>query len=98
MKYAKKMCENLRMCKNCCTFAADLEKSYRRDGGIGRHEGLKILWPVMAVWVQVPLAVQQNKKQDPRGLALRRFFTRCALTCASTGRKKQKPGKAPKQT
>ena len=74
MKYAKKMCENLRMCKNCCTFAADLEKSYRRDGGIGRHEGLKILWPVMAVWVQVPLAVQQNKKQDPRGLALRRFF------------------------
>ena len=24
-------------------------------GGIGRHEGLKIPWPVMAVWVQVPL-------------------------------------------
>ena len=27
------------------------------NGGIGRHEGLKILWPVMAVRVQVPLAV-----------------------------------------
>ena len=29
----------------------------RSNGGIGRHEGLKILWPVMAVRVQVPLAV-----------------------------------------
>ena len=28
------------------------------DGGIGRHEGLKIPWPVMAVRVQVPLRVQ----------------------------------------
>ena len=27
-----------------------------RDGGIGRHEGLKIPWPVMAVRVRVPLA------------------------------------------
>ncbi len=27
------------------------------DGGIGRHEGLKILWPEMAVRVQVPLRV-----------------------------------------
>ena len=27
-----------------------------RNGGIGRHEGLKIPWPVMAVWVRVPLA------------------------------------------
>jgi hypothetical protein len=27
------------------------------DGEIGRHAGLKILWPVMAVWVQVPLRV-----------------------------------------
>ena len=27
------------------------------DGGIGRHEGLKILWSVMTVWVQVPLWV-----------------------------------------
>ena len=25
------------------------------DGGIGRHAGLKILWPVLAVRVQVPL-------------------------------------------
>ena len=34
-----------------------------RDGGIGRHEGLKILWPVMAVRVQVPLAVLKEKAQ-----------------------------------
>lgn len=27
------------------------------DGGIGRHEGLKIPWAVMPVWVQLPLAV-----------------------------------------
>ena len=25
------------------------------DGGIGRHEGLKIPWPVMAVRVQIPI-------------------------------------------
>ena len=30
------------------------------NGGIGRHEGLKILWPVMAVRVQVPLRVQSK--------------------------------------
>ena len=30
------------------------------NGGIGRHEGLKILWPVMAVRVQVPLRVQET--------------------------------------
>ena len=30
----------------------------RSNGGIGRHEGLKIPWPVMAVRVQVPLRVQ----------------------------------------
>ena len=35
-----------------------------RDGGIGRHEGLKILWPVMAVRVQVPLAVLKEKTQN----------------------------------
>ena len=35
-----------------------------RDGGIGRHEGLKILWPETAVWVQVPLAVLRNKKES----------------------------------
>ena len=28
------------------------------NGGIGRHEGLKIPWPVMAVRVQVPLRVR----------------------------------------
>ena len=30
----------------------------RSNGGIGRHEGLKIPWPVMAVRVQVPLRVR----------------------------------------
>ena len=35
-----------------------------RDGGIGRHEGLKILWPVMAVRVQVPLAVLKGKLEN----------------------------------
>ena len=34
-----------------------------RGGGIGRHEGLKILWPVMAVRVQVPPAVLQKKSK-----------------------------------
>ena len=48
------------MCKKSSTFAAVLS----RDGGIGRHEGLKILWPVMAVRVQVPLAVQKEKPKD----------------------------------
>ena len=46
----------LHICNFCCTFAPILS----RDGGIGRHEGLKILWPVMAVRVQVPLAVQKE--------------------------------------
>ena len=31
---------------------------FRSFGGIGRHEGLKIPWPVMAVRVQVPLRVR----------------------------------------
>jgi hypothetical protein len=39
------------------------------DGGIGRHAGLKIQWPVMAVWVQVPLRVL--KKSD----RVRSFFS-----------------------
>ena len=30
------------------------------DGGMGRHEGLKIPWPVMAVRVQVPLGVPKR--------------------------------------
>ena len=34
-----------------------------RGGGIGRHEGLKILWPVMAVRVQVPPAVPIKEKE-----------------------------------
>ena len=34
-----------------------------RNGGIGRHEGLKIPWPEMAVRVRVPLAAQTNNRQ-----------------------------------
>ena len=54
------------MSKISTTFAADFgenptkskqKRNARRGGGIGRHEGLKILWPVMAVRVQVPPAV-----------------------------------------
>ena len=41
-----------------------------RDGGIGRHEGLKILWPVMAVWVQVPLAVRKMTTRQSRHFSL----------------------------
>ena len=52
------------MCQKSSTFAAGFEIYHLflgcRDGGIGRHEGLKILWPVMAVWVQVPLAVRKD--------------------------------------
>jgi hypothetical protein len=32
--------------------------SLSSDGGIGRRAGLKIQWPVMAVWVRFPLRVQ----------------------------------------
>ena len=42
-------------------FIVPLHPISSRDGGIGRHEGLKILWPVMAVRVQVPLAVQMEE-------------------------------------
>ena len=41
-------------------FIVPLHPISSRDGGIGRHEGLKILWPVMAVRVQVPLAVLKD--------------------------------------
>ena len=58
---SKKSRLNLRICNFCCTFAADFRKNRCRGGGIGRHEGLKILWPVMAVRVQVPLAVLKEK-------------------------------------
>ena len=47
----------------CAIFVVPLHPILSRDGGIGRHEGLKILWPVMAVRVQVPLAVQKEKEQ-----------------------------------
>ena len=43
-------------------FSVPLHPILSRDGGIGRHEGLKILWPVMAVRVQVPLAVLKEKR------------------------------------
>ena len=45
----------------CAFFVVPLHPILSRDGGIGRHEGLKILWPVMAVRVQVPLAVPKDK-------------------------------------
>ena len=45
----------------CAKKAVLLQPISSRDGGIGRHEGLKILWPVMAVRVQVPLAVLNKK-------------------------------------
>ncbi len=48
--------KRLRMSKKSSNFAAHL----RRDGGIGRHEGLKIPWPVMAVRVRFPLAVRKQ--------------------------------------
>ncbi len=37
----------------------------RSNGGIGRHEGLKILWHLNAVRVQVPLRVL-NRRQLPK--------------------------------
>src|SRR5690606_29004911 len=33
-------------------------------GGIGRHAGLKILWPVMVVRVQVPPRVQKQSESE----------------------------------
>ena len=49
-------------------FIVPLHPISSRDGGIGRHEGLKILWPVMAVRVQVPLAVLSRKKHNHMSL------------------------------
>ena len=49
-------------CK-CAFFVVPLQPILSRDGGIGRHEGLKILWPVMAVRVQVPLAVLKESSK-----------------------------------
>ena len=39
-------------------FESRFPLTVRSNGGIGRHERLKIFWPVMAVRVQVPLRVQ----------------------------------------
>ena len=70
------------MSKKSSTFAPDFDENHylrrfyatRRDGGIGRHEGLKILWPVMAVWVQVPLAVLNKKKKHLQVLTCEVFL------------------------
>ena len=40
-----------------CTAFHRKAKKGRSNGGIGRHEGLKILWHLNAVRVQVPLRV-----------------------------------------
>ena len=47
-----------------CNFYSNFAAVLSRDGGIGRHEGLKILWPVMAVRVQVPLAVLYKRAKS----------------------------------
>ena len=57
----------LHISKKCSTFAADFNC---RGGGIGRHEGLKIIWPVMAVRVQVPPAVLKKKSKIPERVLL----------------------------
>ena len=37
-----------------------LHRKQGSDGGIGRHAGLKILWPVLAVRVRFPLRVLEK--------------------------------------
>ena len=44
------------------------------NGGIGRHEGLKIPWPVMAVRVQVPLRVRRKANRCSGGLSFLFFL------------------------
>ena len=46
------------------------------NGGIGRHEGLKIPWPVMAVRVQVPLRVHKKTSRHSYGLSFLFSFIR----------------------
>ncbi len=46
------------------------------NGGIGRHEGLKIPWPVMAVRVQVPLRVHKKTSRHSCGLSFLFSFIR----------------------
>ena len=43
-----------------CTAFHRKAKKGRSNGGIGRHEGLKILWHLNAVRVQVPLRVRRK--------------------------------------
>ena len=73
-KYAKNHFY-LHISKNSSTFAADFNC---RGGGIGRHEGLKILWPVMAVRVQVPPAVLKKKQDSCESLAFLYIILRIA--------------------
>ena len=49
-------------------------------GGIGRHAGLKILWPVMAVRVQVPPGVlnQREKQSESKVLTSDFLFSFCS--------------------
>ena len=58
-------------------FVVPLHPISSRDGGIGRHEGLKILWPVMAVRVQVPLAVQKKRAESHEFTQMRFCFFIC---------------------
>ena len=60
------------------TFYVPLRRNPRPDGGIGRHEGLKIPWPVMAVRVRFPFRAQASKRfaaqQQPPEFLLRGLF------------------------
>ena len=56
-------------------FFEQLQRSPCPGGGIGRHAGLKILWPVMAVRVQVPPGVlNQSEKQSDSDVLISDFF------------------------
>ncbi len=52
------------------------------DGGIGRHAGLKILWPVMAVPVRSRLRVHEERSSNQRTSL---FYFVCELTALLYG-------------
>ena len=62
-------------------FFEQLQRSPCPGGGIGRHAGLKILWPVMAVRVQVPPGVlnQREKQSESKVLTSDFLFSFCSL-------------------
>ena len=61
----------------CRDFFYHITETQCPGGGIGRHAGLKILWPVMAVRVQVPPGVQnQSEKQSYSEVLNSDFFLR----------------------